>query len=201
MNTQINKKISQFLDDDLVASELENLLKTIEQDPELKNKLDRYQAVSHALKTDFFVMPKESFLDEIKQQVQQAPHYLVSQQIVKKRQFPIWQKTSLAVAASTALVAILIYQQTSVQTIEAVQTVALTTENPQKIVLAKKQKQQNVTLVAQKQAAEVMLLSANKSSHTQHERLKAYLQAHSDDLYTHGSLNYHPLGQVASYQE
>jgi hypothetical protein len=33
----------------------------------------------------------------------------------------------------------------------------------------------------------------------QHERFKAYLQAHSDDLYTYGSLNIQPYASFAGY--
>ena len=178
MNTQINKKISQFLDDELHHTEEENLLATIRRQPELKNKMNRYQAVSHVLKTDGFVMVEESFLDKINQQIKQEPHHFLPQQTVKKSAGYFWQKTSLALAASVACVAIIVSQQAAVQNTES---------------------QNEAILTAQKQPTEMPTRAVNEPQPSQHERFIAYLQAHSDDLYTHGSINYQPYARVANY--
>lgn len=178
MNTEINKKISQFLDNELHHTEEENLLTKIRRQPELKNKMNRYQAVSHVLKTDDFVMVEESFLDKINQQLKQEAHHFLPQKTVRKSSGYIWQKTSLALAASVVCVAIIVSQQAAIQDAES---------------------QNEVIVTAQKQPTEKPSQTVNEAQPSQHERFKAYLQAHSDDLYTHGSINYQPYARVANY--
>ncbi len=178
MNIEINKKISQFLDDELHHTEEESLLAKMKRQPELINKMNRYQAVSHVLKTDGFVMVEENFLDKINQQLKQESHYFLPQQTVKKSSGHFWQKTSLALAASVVCVAIIVSLQTAVQNTES---------------------QHEVILTAQKQPTETPVRTVNEPQPSQHERFKAYLQAHSDDLYTHGSINYQSYARVANY--
>jgi sigma-E factor negative regulatory protein RseA len=69
----MNEKISRFLDNDLSHDETLNLLQTIEARPELKDKLKRYAAVSHALKTDDFLWISADFSTRIQQEIQQVP--------------------------------------------------------------------------------------------------------------------------------
>jgi len=176
MNKEINQKISQFLDDELDHTELDNFLHNLKKQPELKSKMNRYQVVTQVMKMDQAVMANGSFLDNISLQLEQEPHHFLPQR--RKRQSTVWQKTSLAIAASVVGVAVIISQQGTMQT----------TTQAQQIVLAQP--------VAEKQE---VIVVANNPQPTQHERLKAYLQAHNDDLYTHGSLNIHPLARVASY--
>ena len=164
-----------MLDDELNYAEQENVLIKIRQHPELNNKMNRYQAVSHVFKTDGFVIVKDNFLDNINQELKQVPNYFLPQKAVKKRSISAWQKTSIAVAASVVLVAVMVSQQTDLQNTGS---------------------QQNAVFVAQKQPVEALPKAVNDS---QHERFKAYLQAHSNDLYTHGSLSYQPYARVATY--
>ena len=185
MNTEINKKISQFLDDELHHSEEENLLAKIRQQPELTNKMKRYQAVSHMIKTDDFVMVEESFLDKINQQLKQEPHHFRPQHTAKKKTGYFWQKTSLALAASVACVAIIVSQQTAIQKTESQHEVILT---------AQKQPTEIPSLIVKKPVS-----SQDKAEKSQHDRFKTYLQAHSDELYTHGSFDYQPYARVANY--
>ena len=175
MNTEINKKISQMLDDDLHYTEHESVLMKIKQDPLLNNKMSRYQAVSHVFKTDDFVMVKENFLDKINQELKQDPHYFLPQQAIKRSSISRWQKTSAAIAASVVIVAVMVSQKADLQNTEF---------------------QQNAVIVSQKQQVEALPQAVSDS---QHERFKAYLQAHSNDLYTHGSLSYQPYARVANY--
>lgn len=65
-----NKKISRFLDDDLNHDEALNLVQTIKEQPELKDTLKRYAAVSHALKTDGFLWIPDDFVTRIQQAIQ-----------------------------------------------------------------------------------------------------------------------------------
>ena len=157
-----------MLDDELHYSEQEGVLLKMSQHSELNNKMSRYQAVSHVFKTDGFIMVKESFLDKINQELKQDPHYFQPRQTVKRSSITRWQKTSAAIAASVVIVAVMVFRQADLQNTEF---------------------QQNAITVAQKQPVEALPQVVNDS---QHERFKAYLQAHSNDLYTHGSLSYQP---------
>jgi len=182
MNKDINQLISQFLDDELDHSELDSLLLEIKKQPELKKKISRYQVQFQVLKTDHAVNVNTDFLDKINQQIKQEPHYLLPQKLDSKKSLNFWQKTSLAVAASVMCVAVIMSQQNAIQI----------NHQPQQIAAVDTQiDTQTVEQLAQKDE------TVRKPS--QHERLKAYLQAHNDDLYTHGSLNIHPMVQTASY--
>ncbi|MFW5442804.1 MAG: sigma-E factor negative regulatory protein [Methylococcaceae bacterium] len=189
MNTEINQKISQFLDDELHHTELENLLLTMKQQPDIHNKINRYQAVSNIIKTDEALLVNVGFLEKINQELKDEPHYFLPKKVSKKKQIGFWQKTSVAIAASVVGVAVIITQQTEIKTPDSQQLVAQTqTSTPSMI--------QPIL-----QAEAVQVKDVDKLQPSQHERLKAYLQAHSNDLYTHGSLNIHPLARVAGYAQ
>jgi len=174
MNKDINQKISQFLDDELDSNELNGLLALIKREPELKNKINRYQSVTQAIQAGQAVKVDLDFLDKINQQLKQEPHYLLPKKVVKKHTVAVWQKASLAIAASVACVAVIMSQQNPLQ-------------HPQQLA------------VVDIPAVEQPVQQAKNTQPSQHERLKAYLQAHNDELYTHGSLNIHPLALTASY--
>lgn len=63
------EKISRFLDDDLSHDETLSLLQTIAEQPELKNKLKRYAAISHAIKTNDFLWVTDDFAARIQQEM------------------------------------------------------------------------------------------------------------------------------------
>jgi sigma-E factor negative regulatory protein RseA len=67
----MNEKISRFLDDDLSYDETLSLLQTITEQPEMKDKLKRYAAISHALKTNEFLWVSSDFSMQIDQEIQQ----------------------------------------------------------------------------------------------------------------------------------
>jgi sigma-E factor negative regulatory protein RseA len=69
----MTEKISRFLDDDLSHDETLYLLKTITEQPDLIDKLKRYAAVSHAIKTDDFLWISTDFVTRIQQEIQQTP--------------------------------------------------------------------------------------------------------------------------------
>lgn len=184
MNKAYNQKISQFLDAELQHGELEKFLQEIKKHPEIKNTIMRYQIASHVMSTEeSVVVANEGFLDKINQQLKQEPHYLLPKQKLKKSRLGVWQKTSMALAASVAIIAVTVSQQVNLQHQEAPQEKAI--------------------VFAQKPAAKVKVQIASKQplnpQPSQHERLKAYLQAHSDDMYTYDSSNPHPYGQVANF--
>jgi len=178
MTTEINQKISQFLDDELDNASLDDLLLKIKQQPEVKDKIRRYQIVTQAMTLDSAIMADADFVANIGEQLKQEPHYLLPKQAVQKSQNRFWQKTSLAVAATVACVTVILSQSGQLQ--HTMQSQPLAKVEPQII------------------EAPVQVASTQP---TQHERLKAYLQAHNDDLYTHGSLNMQPFARVASYEQ
>lgn len=179
---EIHQKIAQFTDGELHHVELEGFLLDIKKNPQLKNKITRYQRVSDALKLDDYIVSNDDFLAKITQGIEQEPHYLLPKQKVEQTSVAFWQKTSLAVAASVAIVAVVVFQQRITPEVNFSNNSQLIAENEIK---------------TQQQPVQV----ARATRLSQHERLKAYLQLHSDDLYTHGSLTAHPMGQVASYSQ
>jgi negative regulator of sigma E activity len=174
VNKEINQKVTQFLDDELHHSELDYLLLKIKQQPELKNQMNRYHAVSHLLSGEDVLMADISFLDKVSQEIKQEPHHFLPKQPINIKPLALWPKTSVALAASFAIIAVIASQQVDKPVI------------------------QSQMLVENKIIEDVPTKVANVS---QHERFKAYLQAHSDDIYTHGSLSYQPLAQVASFSQ
>jgi negative regulator of sigma E activity len=186
MKKENYQKISQFLDAELQLKELESILQQIKQHPEIKDTLTRYQIASHVLSkeesADILVANKH-FLKNINQQLEQEPHYLLPKQTLKKHRFGVWQKTSLAVAASVAIISVvMVSRQADMQNLQTPQKTILIAQKP--VAKVKDQLESNEAL---------------KLRPSQHERLKAYLQAHSDDIYTYGSLSTPPHGQVASF--
>lgn len=175
---EMHQKISQFMDDELHPAELDSFLMNVKKNPELIRKMTRYQLMSHSLKSNTLVVANDSFLDRISKEIKQEPYHLHPKQAIKKAPVSIWRKTSLAVAASIAVVAIMLTQQADIKNISELQIA-------------------QAEIDVEKQVVEEV---AVKQPDSQHERFKAYLQAHSDDLYTHGSINVHPFARVASYK-
>jgi negative regulator of sigma E activity len=206
MNTEINQKISSFLDNDLNSYDEEKLLLKISKDPELINKLTRYQTVKHVLKQDNLVTVKPDFLEKIKQEIDQEPHFLLPKQKVKKRQFGLWQKTSVAMAACTVLAVVLVSQNSELNFESNIASDVLATSDvsvvPQQVVVAKPIQAKTRSLELDKattQEDEVEYQLASDYKKIQHERLKAYLQAHSDNSYTYdNSVNIQPFASVVS---
>ena len=99
MQEQVNEKISLFIDDELDSEHALSLLRTIQEDEELKDKLQRYHLVSQVLKNDTCYLLDSSFADNIHLQIRKEPIYFFP---VKKAGVN-WRKTGLAVAASIAL--------------------------------------------------------------------------------------------------
>ena len=56
MSEDLNQKVSQFLDNELDNVQALNLLKKIQLQSELQDKLSRYEAVSYAMKTEIFLL-------------------------------------------------------------------------------------------------------------------------------------------------
>ncbi|NOR70585.1 MAG: hypothetical protein GQ532_12970 [Methylomarinum sp.] len=168
----MNQKISRFLDDELAPAELESILLEIDRQPEFKKTMQRYQLMSQVLRSDDVVLANNDFLHKVTQDIKQEPHHFLPKQAIKQKLPPTWQKAFIAIAASVAIVAVIVFHQGGPQKTESPQLMAQTSD---------------VTLQTQ---------AVNNS---QHQRLKAYLKAHSDDIYVDGAANFQSYARVASY--
>lgn len=99
MQEPLNKKISLLIDDELESQPALSLLKAIQSDESLKNKLLRYQLMSQVLKNEECLLMDSEFVDKIHQEIRNEPSYFIPARSSKFN----WQKTGLAVAASVAL--------------------------------------------------------------------------------------------------
>ena len=69
MPEDLNQKISQLLDNELDHVNALNLLKKMKFQPELQDKMNRYEAISHALRTDVFLSTQADFSTKICQRL------------------------------------------------------------------------------------------------------------------------------------
>jgi sigma-E factor negative regulatory protein RseA len=99
MQEQLNEKLSQFIDDELDTQQALSLLKSLQNDGLLKDKLRRYQIASQVLKSSEYSLVNSDFVDKIHEQIRQEPTYLLP----RKKAAVNWQKAALALAASIAL--------------------------------------------------------------------------------------------------
>lgn len=172
MNKEIKQRISKYLDDELEPAELESILLDIDRQPEFKETMQRYQLMSHILKNDDVVLANNDFLNKVTQDIKQEPHHFLPKQANMQKQAPMWQNTFIAIAASVAIVAVIVFYQTGIQKTESPQLMAQTPDNT---------------------------LPVQAVNNSQHQRLKAYLKAHSDDMYVDGNANFQSYARVASY--
>ncbi|MCK5831279.1 MAG: hypothetical protein KAH20_13375 [Methylococcales bacterium] len=196
MKTEINQKISSLIDGELSSSEEEKLLLKISKDPKLINKLNRYQTVNHSFKNNSLVIVNKGFLDKVKEEIEQEPHFFLPNQKSKERKVSSLQMTSIAIAASTVIATVLISQNPELPS----NTVQPTDPFIAQQFVKPKKANAVVTAEIQTDIAESELTKGLKELQQglQHERLKAYLQAHTDNLYTYDSLNFQPYARVVS---
>lgn len=69
MSEELHQKISQFLDNELEVDEALHLLHTMQHKSELHHKMQRYQAISHALTNHVFLPIKTDFSARIAQAI------------------------------------------------------------------------------------------------------------------------------------
>ena len=102
MPEDLNQKISQFLDNELDHADALLLLQKMQSQPELQDKMNRYEAIGHALKTDVFLAVSSDFSAKIHQHIQQEAFHLLPQRKSYKRTYKL-----MALAASVAIVAVI----------------------------------------------------------------------------------------------
>lgn len=178
MNEELHKKISQFIDDELGHDEALSLLQKMQSQSELINTMNRYEAISHALKTDVFLTINADFSAKISQQIQQEPHYFLPQRKLISRNYKL-----AALAASIAVVAVLAGRNMN--------TPAERFKTSPTLQVAQQQSPRQVSkpVVYASQAQEIPL----------NIRINDYLQAHNSSVYTNGEANVKSMTRVTAY--
>ncbi len=108
------------MDNELEHSEALLLLATLKAQPELQHKLNRYSAISHALKSDDYVNVQTDFSDKIAQRIKQEPVPIVLKSVSFKKAYQ-W----LALAASMAIIAFIVKQSFNSQLFEPAATLQI----------------------------------------------------------------------------
>jgi sigma-E factor negative regulatory protein RseA len=179
MHEDLNQKISQFLDNELSTDETLSLLQKIQQNAELRDKMNRYAAVSHALKTDTFLSPRSDFVERISQEIQHEPVYMLPQHNKFKRSHKI-----SALAASIAVIAVIANQSMNRQA---------------------EQYQSSPIEVAQsqlpEQSADSIVYMDQTRQYPVNTRFNDYLQAHNSSVYTNGEVNFQSFASVTVYNQ
>jgi sigma-E factor negative regulatory protein RseA len=178
MPEDLNQKISQFLDNELDHVHTLNLLQKMQLQSELQDKLNRYEAISHAMKTDVFLLTKSDFSTKIRQQILKEPVYLLPQHKPFKR-----SHKQIAVAASIAIVAVIAGRSINYpnQHSKAASTV--------QVAQNRLPEQSSGPVVYANQAAQYPL----------NKRINDYLQAHNSIVYTNDEANFPPFARVTAY--
>jgi sigma-E factor negative regulatory protein RseA len=175
MPEDLNQKISQFLDNELDHEEALALLQKMQTHSELQDKMNRYESISHALKTDAFLMVQSDLSSKISLQIQQEPIHFSPRIKPVNRDYKI-----IALAASIAAVAVIAAQNINQQA------------ERNKAAPELYAKQQASKTVAYAHQAEQLALNA---------RINEYLQAHNSSVYTNGEANFQPFAKVTAYSQ
>jgi len=160
----MTEKISRFLDNDLSHNETLDILQEVAKQPELKEKLKRYAAISHAIKTDNFSLISDDFAARIHHEIHQIPPVVAVPPASRQH---YW--LALA-AASIAAMAVLVGQNIN----GAIQQ----PNNPATLQLTQQTTQY-------KQTASVQI-TYQKAQHPFNARINDYLQEHNNSGYSNG---------------
>jgi sigma-E factor negative regulatory protein RseA len=178
MSEDLNQKISQYHDNELDNDQALALLQKMQLRSELQDKMNRYEAISHAMKTGIFLLTDADFTTKIHQQIQKEPVYLLPQ----RKQFK-WRNKQIAVAASIAIVAVIAGRNMNNlnQHFKAASTIQ----------------------VAQYQLPKQTVVRANQvAGYPLNKRINDYLQAHNSSVYTNGEANFQPsYARVTAYSQ
>jgi len=179
MPEDLNQKISQFLDNELDHDKALTLLQKMQLQSELQDKMNRYEAISHAMKTDVFLAAGSDFSARIRQQIQQEPAYLLSQHKPIKRGPKL-----IALAASIAIVAVIAGRSMN------------DTDQHSKAASTVQMAQHRLP----EQSSNPVAYANQAAQHPLNKRINDYLQAHNSSVYTNGEADFQPFARVtASY--
>jgi len=176
MDEELNQKISQLIDNELSHTEALSLLQKMRKQPQLQDRMSRYEAISHAVRAEVFLSTRADFAERVRQQIQHEPAYLLPQHKPLRRNFKI-----LALAASFAVVAVIASRNMNAP-VESFQAPALA-------VTAQPMPEQPPVTVAVRPIEQDQF----------NTRFNDYLQAHSDSMYINGQANFQPYARVTAY--
>lgn len=183
MNEELNHKISQFLDHELHHDEALDLLQKMRSDVGLAEKLSRYEAVSHALKTDGFLLVDADFSSKLAERLKHEPTHLLPRKKTAGRNYQ-W----LALAASVAAVAVL-----ATRPLPNLGGVAAPLPATSSLQVAQRQTPENLPAVAATIQAQEEPLNA---------RINDYLQAHNGSVYANANNpNLKSMARVTTYNQ
>jgi sigma-E factor negative regulatory protein RseA len=178
MSEDLNQKISQLLDNELDHVSALSLLKKMQLQSELQDKMNRYEAISHALKADVFLLTKADFSTKISQQIRSEPVYLLPQHKPSKRPHKL-----IALAASIAIVAVIAGRSMNDNQFKSATILQ---------VAQQKLPEQSPPPVAYNNQARQYPLN---------KRINDYLQAHNSSVYTNGEADFQSFARVTAYSQ
>lgn len=177
MNNELKQQVSELLDNELASPAAFDLLQKARHNPEITSTLNRYAAISQAIKSEAFILADNDFSARIARQIEQEPLYLLPQRkqpSLRRYQWP-------AMAASLAAVLVL-----AAHGLDKINT----PETNASLQLAQK-----ATPEPTKQAA----ANSEQTEQPLNARIYDYLQAHNNSVYTSGESDFKPLVKVTSY--
>ena len=186
MSEELNQKISQLLDDDLTHQEAMDLLVKLQLQPHLRSKMSRYEAISHALKSETFIPVQSEFAQSVSRQIKTEPAYAITRR--KPVQHPYF--TYLALAASVAVVAVLMSHRPGQP--ERMVKPSLMAASPAPSV------EYGYRTVS---SSKPVTYAQNSETYQADSRFTEYLQAHNSSRYIGVSVNLQPYARVVSYSQ
>jgi len=185
MNKALNQKISQFLDDDLDYDDALDLLQKMQWDADIANTRNRYETISHALKTHEFLTVNADFSAKISAQIQQEAFHLLPG---RNKPAAISRNKILALAASVAVIAVLAARGVNDPTGRI--------NRPPALQVAQQQSGS-----APKPAIYAHQSAQAGAQYPLNKRINDYLQAHNSSVYANGEADLAPLGRVTAYRQ
>ena len=187
------KKISQLIDGELDNHQSLSLLKKLQDDEVLQDKQRRYHIVSQLLKAQQPAVADSDFVNRVAAQLQDEPVYLRPPQPIQFN----WKQASLALAASVAILAVVVTPK--LMNHKALQPSGAA------LVVAQQDQQHSSQLESMQQTAKLTSPQARAAYVNQRypvtHRFNDYLQAHSNSVYTIGASVYQPYAQTVGYRQ
>lgn len=181
MFDELNQKISRLVDDDLSYQESLSLLNKIKAQPDLQQKLQRYEAISHAIKSESFVQVDADFARRVSGSIQAEPVYLGT----RRKSFIKSYASLSALAASAAALAILVFQGSD------------SPPHPQMMAIS-----QPMTIAANAELPPSPQTVKNDSEpELARKRFIEYLQAHNSSRYIDEPVSLRPYARTVRYQQ
>ncbi|MFA5627819.1 MAG: sigma-E factor negative regulatory protein [Thiohalomonadaceae bacterium] len=187
MKNHVDEQISALVDDELNRPELSLVLHELRDNADLQARWRRYQLISDTMRGHLVTTRASDLHRRVQQSLAQEPTILAPR---RKTPWPALAKQAVgaAIAASVAVVAILVVQQESIET----DGVTVTTAQ-----LAKPS--QPARTMAQLASITSKPPAISKSNAAQRERLNAYLVNHNEYSASSGMQGALPYVRIVSH--